>query len=513
MNTSSFFRHRWVQRCLWLLAILVSMGALLWQWVNSAGVKAWNRAATAFVNDGETLDFRSIVDPPVPDELNFGALPLFKDIALDSADAAGLEAAEAREGLALLILPSPADYPQGGTRPSLGDGPGSGKKADLEAWAEWLRGEGSLEMPPAAGDPAKEILAGLAIQDTMVQEIASGLGHPEARWTPAWKTRELPGMMFAVSVPHYMPLQSMAHYFAFRAIVAARAGDAAKAHESLLILVRLIQATERDPLLIGNLVATTQTAYLSRAVWEVCEARVGSVADFERLEQALAAMQLTDSLLLAFRAEAAASTSSILWLKGSHEGSKVLPPVYSSRFMPNGWFDLQAATTLTLHQTYVIQPLRDGGLAAGLKKQAELKERFEQESGAVLLNLDSVMARLSMPVYETVTVRTVYGESMVLQMRAACALEAFYHKHQRYPASLDELQDSVGRVGWLPADPFTQRPLGYKSTPDQRYRLWTFGLDQTDNGGRRGAPGAKLTDPDYLGDWVWDYTAVEAEGR
>src|SRR5207244_3325378 len=144
-----------------------------------------------------------------------------------------------------------------------------GTATDLPAWAAWLRKEGSLPVPPDSGDAAREVRAALSKHDALVAELAAGLDRAEAQWTPEWKTRELPDTLFEIMLPHYQAAQELVAMLALRATAAARTGDSAKAHESLLIALRLARASLNDPMLISTLVACTQTAQVCGAVWEL----------------------------------------------------------------------------------------------------------------------------------------------------------------------------------------------------------------------------------------------------
>jgi hypothetical protein len=73
-------------------------------------------------------------------------------------------------------------------------------------------------------------------------------------------------------------------------------------------------------------------------------------------------------------------------------------------------------------------------------------------------------------------------------VRVMLALEIYRARNGRYPTKLEELAPLVVRT--MPVDPFTGKAFGYRllepsEDPDhRRYTLYSFGADQTDNGGK-----------------------------
>ncbi len=111
-----------------------------------------------------------------------------------------------------------------------------------------------------------------------------------------------------------------------RAIAAARADDTATAHQSLLIALRLTRASLSDPFLISELVACNEATHSCNAVWEICDAHAGSAEDFLRLQEELAKLNFTASLLQCFRGETASGVSgALLWLKRHYDSEGCLP--------------------------------------------------------------------------------------------------------------------------------------------------------------------------------------------
>ncbi len=166
--------------------------------MNWNGARRWRDVQAMFRAESETLDFRATMPAPVPEAENFCAIPLLKDLALvvDNHPDNG-EPGEKRKRLAALKLPA---LPKGPARPKF-TGAMTGVRVDLKSLADSLRTEGSLPMLADSGNPARDVLAALSKHDAIFQELAAGLSRPEAQWTPEWRTRELPGMLFFRRAP------------------------------------------------------------------------------------------------------------------------------------------------------------------------------------------------------------------------------------------------------------------------------------------------------------------------
>ena len=308
MNTTLF---RMLRAFAWLLVSVITVYTLVSAWVNWTGARMYRDAEARLKADGESLDFRKATPEPVPDAENFCAIPALNDLCLDKND----DAIARRERLETLEFPYNDKL---ANRPKMSLGATIGESGDLNAWRAWLREAGLLKSPSDSENPALDVLHGLLSHEDVFTELAMGLNRPIAQWTPAWRTRELPEtMLVAISLPHYKTSQTVVNSLQLRAWAAARAKDAAKAHESLQIMARLSEANANDPFLIGLLVSMAGTAQMANALWEVCDAQVGSVDDFTRLEKALGSIDYKRSMLRAWRGELAASVDAVQSLKKS----------------------------------------------------------------------------------------------------------------------------------------------------------------------------------------------------
>lgn len=516
----ALFNRRALRAYAWILVTVLTVVLLLRQYVGWCGTKRWVAVQAELAREGESIDFRKVTPEPVPDDRNFCAIPLLKGLAAtsdvtDDKSEAGLN----RRRLLDAALPK---NDNAGLRPGFSQGAALGKSMDLRAWADWLRKEGSLAMPADSGEPAKDILTALAKHDALIHELAAGLDRPDAQWTPAWKTRSLPENLFEVSLPHYSIIQALTQMLCFRSMVAARAGDAAKAHEALLIATRISQAAMQEPFLIGLLLASANTQSINAAVWEICDARAGTVEDFSRLQQALAQMNFRQSALLAWRSELAASSSALAYLTHTRD-SKMLAmvsgldgsykfPVEGAIFIhlaPDGWFDANAATIAQWNFEYSIKPLRDFGFKEMMSRQNELTKMIVEHKADLARHSDEFLAMLLTSATSSISMSVVYAQSTIDQAAAACALERYRIEQGKYP---DTLTEAYQGEKIMPQDVLSGAPMGYRKTTEGRYTLWNVGFDGKDDGGKRvldekKPENTKFRNVKYVGDWVWDYPA------
>ena len=513
------WQKRWLRRLTWTALTLVTLCALFCAWVNWSGARQWRATQAMLKAEGETLDFRATMNEPIPESENFCAIPLLKDLALVvDNDAKKGEPAEKRKRLDALKLPLNG---KGSARPKLAN-PALGKRTNFKAWADWLRKEGSLPMPADSGDAARDVLAALAKHDAIVQELTAGLARPRAQWTPEWKTRELPPLLLSVALPHYTLVQGLHRTLALRATAALRIGDAAKAHETALIIARLDEACLNDPFVIGLLVGVSGTSMLHGVTWELCASHAGTAEDFAKLESALVNLDFHRATLHAWRGEAAVNVGTvqgikirrddifglILQMSGSNGDPNSTTGELLMRALPGGLFDASSAVLADLQFRYLIKPLKQPGWQQALASGEDLERETSRMKCEMWTHPSYIMSSLIAPGLGNVINNVIYAQTLVNQAVIACALERHHIENGSYPDSLNAVKLADGKA--LPPDLMDGKPMRYRKTPDGKYALWSIGFDGKDDGGKRTLDEKKPEDTrfynaTYVGDWVWDF--------
>ena len=397
--------RRWFRVCAWLAISLFTVLVLLRQYVGWSGARRWTAVQATLAREGESLDFHTVAPDPVPDEQNFCAIPPLKDLPLilDNVDVRSQEGLK-RMRLLDAALPHGKDSAPMPKRPR---GASFGEAADMSAWAAWLRREGPQPPPPASGNLARDVLTALSRNDPLVGELALGLSRPDSQWTPAWKKRVLPEPLFSIRFPHYQVAMGLTSMLCMRSVAGARAGDAPKAHQSLLVAVRINEANTKEPLLIGALVAMANTTVISNGVWELCDAHAGTAEEFHTLQDALFRLDYRECLLRADRGELVLGADIFAFMKRDRSGMGILmgafepqpknPSILISsalRLIPDGFFDGQTAALAQMHFDYIIKPLRDAGFKQQLARQQELESLMVERHRYPYGHLDEVLADL-----------------------------------------------------------------------------------------------------------------------
>ncbi len=515
------WQKRWLRRLTWTVVTLTTLIASLYAWVNWSGARQLRNVEAMLKAEGETLDFREMMNEPVPEAENFCAIPLLKDIALvvDKDESKGAPG-ENRKRLEAMKLPSSG---KDGVRPPKYANAAMGKHADFKAWADFLRKDGSFSMPMEPGDAARDVLAALSKYDAIVQELAAGLNRPKAQWTPEWQTRDLPEMLISLHQPHYSSVLAVARSLSLRVDAAAQAGDADKAHQAALILARFNQASLNEPCLIGLLVGTSGAAILHDAIWELFAAHAGNAEDFARLEAALTALDFRRSALLAFRSEMAMGVNVALCMKrkpenirkmtGGLQNDQADDGIFShspERAIASGYFDASAAVIAENEFKYIIKPLKEKGWQAAYQSSQELEKLLDDMKSSVFTHRSYILLKLMAPALNSFISHFIYTDALVNQSIIACALERYRIEKGSYPDSLDAVKLADGKP--LPLDPINEKPMGYRKSADGKYTLWSVGFDGKDDGGKRTLNEKKPENTqfhkaDYVGDWVWDFPA------
>jgi len=172
---------------------------------------------------------------------------------------------------------------------------------------------------------------------------------------------------------------------------------------------------------------------------------------------------------------------------------KLKDPTYLFfNFAPRGWLYQNARGHVTLIQKGIQcydlsnQLILPGPMNAWVKHQASLHR----------WNPYSFFEYFFLPNLSKATQRTAYIQTMVNEARLACALERYRLAHGEYPESPADLVPQF--IDTLPHDLIGGQPLHYFITGDGKFRLYSIGWNQTDDGGTP-APESDVT----KGDWVW----------
>ena len=504
---------RYIRILLWLFTTFVTLVVLLYVWTNWSGRRRWAAVKAMVEHEGETFDLRKLLPGTPPAAQNLLAIEPLDGItvAVDHADAKGAPEAK-RQALAALKLEAKAPASSGVDK---------GEMTDMQAWAKFLRETKYLDLPAESPAPGKEVLAALDAKFPVLKQLADlAPQRSQAMFTPGLRERELPEMLFSLSMRHYTLAQPLVRALCLRARAAIDAGQGAEAARSLLAAEKIGQACEAEPLLIGLLVGNSVETLVHEGIWLGLREKAFTDEDLRILHQALGSSDLDKALLQACRGEMAFGLNALEYLQdvtsGRKDAGQDVVEAFTSdhlrlfskalRLVPGGLFDHWKSVIIELEWKYMIAPLRKGGIAAAASSGEGVSTELNAKQNP-LLHPDCIMARMVVPALTSVTETVLFVQARERQAQAATALERFYLKHARYPASLQELVPEFAAS--VPLDPCDGKEVRYRTKAPGRYQLWCVGLDGKDDGGEIKKNRVSMKSPSYLGDWTWQYEPVK----
>lgn len=512
-----FLSKRFVRILLWLFITLVTLVVLLYVWTNWSGRRRWAATTAMLEREGETLDFRKLLPETPPPAQNLLAIEPLDGITetVDHDESKGAPGAK-RKALAEMKLNSVAPHSRGVE---------TGSGTDMQRWAAYLRESKFLDLPaePATiPEPGAAVLKALDARFPVLRQLADlAPQRSQAMFTPGMRERELPEMLFALALRHYAGAQNLARLLCLRARAAMDAKLGAEAMRSLLAAEKIAIACESEPLLIGCLVGFAAESMVNESLWEGLRQRLFTDAELQTLQSLIGSHDLDKVLLQAFRGERACAVSSLGWMQNASGSRKSMPskefPEFANeifglslrriKIVPDGLFHHWMSVIAEMEWKYAVRPLRDGGIREALKEGVAMKAELDAHESRP----DYYLPRMALPAFSTVCANAAMVQARQHQVLAAIALERFFLKHGKYPATLRELVPE-----WIPAvplDPLNGREMNYHTTAAGRYTLWCVGIDGKDDEGQVNKNGVAMRSHMYLGDWTWSYEPVKMDSK
>lgn len=480
---------------LFLTIAFITVMALLLSWISFEGRRELARVKADLLARGEKLSLAELVPPPIPDEQNFFADPMWEELAdvVERESSVGpYKLPRLEKGKRLLDgLNRPLTDEE---RKSLEEkfpkfAPIDSKKGNLniarEAW----------KASPEEGT-AEFVLATLAFSQPVISRIQHLAQRPEARFPLSYENAFMTGM------EHFSYLLSAAQWFHQRGLVSLKMGYNESAGKDALTIFRLADTLSSEPYLISFLVRVSIDSLGLDIINKGIKAHVWTDVELRAFEHVLAAQDVPAWFAVALRGERGAfnqfceslreGDAQVIqsWLKASEQTSGLMAKIFPTYMWSFG------GGSQALHNR-MMQEWID---AADTAWQAGLNSRRfpTEEMDAILENpwqrSRHLFVTLAFPSIISSAERAIVIQNQITQTRLACALECYRLEHGEYPESLDALVPEF--LETLPVDVITLQPMHYqKSSPDS-FRLWSVGLDESDEDGQ---PGKKRSE----GDWVW----------
>ena len=469
---------------------IITLLVLAASWISFQGRRDFAAVRSDLLARGEKLGLSELVPPPIPDEQNFFADPMWK-ISADGNQIPDLSA---------LLKQSPtADE----TR-SL--------KAQFPAFASLDFSLAREAVARAAWKKAPGVEAARFLQAVLrplaptVAHVTELLARPGARFPTAYDK------IFSSPIPHLSLLLTLGRIFQVQAQAALALGDSVTAQGDILLIFRLADAVATEPLLISLLVRVSVDGLAVPPLATGLSTHAWTDPELLALQRAIEAIDLSAGLAHALRGERGGFNDFFELLRRNDESALAGWAVTNGDYVTwieAGPWKKALLRTETAGYLIVFGPGEQAFHNAQVAKLIAAADHAHTQG----LHPDQVpsenlpefryparifhpLAATAIPAISGIFRQVAEAQDRLIQARIACALERFFLLHHEYPATLDQLVPDF--LPAVPADIVTMRPMHYvRSSPDA-FRLWSDGWDLKDDGG---TPADRRT---KLGDWVWN---------
>lgn len=464
------------------------------------GAHAWAAEKAAWEAKGESFDRTKFVPPPVPEKQNLAALPLFK-----------LEPVKGTNGkpyLSLVTLrkamraETPAnEIPEFG-KWSFGELP------DLPKLRAAIRSnyDSLLKGTPAPGSTLAQFDA---IYPFLAELRTGSATRPYFRLDMDY-TADPPYERFLGPLTDAIRLSKL---LAMHAVLALHENRSDLAIADLKLNQILLDGAQRDPSLVGGLVAIGTRAIINVAVYDGLAEHLWTDSQLVEIESLLKPLDFLAAYQFAMRTEVLFSIGTIEYdrqpqhrtdldkLKSPEDRSTMT----AADLFASGWWDdneRQFADFYFQELSAADPKARRIFPEVALKLKLRSEQTSEKWNALAPWNFFFVMLS---PGISLAVQKYAEGQVSVDETRIACALERFHLAHQVYPATLAELVRAY--LDEVPHDVMNGEPYHYRLNVDGTFLLYSVGWNQSDEGG---TVVVKTGDPKQIdyekGDWVWPAT-------
>jgi len=480
----------------WMVAIGIII-FLIYTEEDWRGAHEWAATKAEWEAKGESFDRAKFIPPPVPDEQNLAALPLFKLERIVS------ENGKTYFGLATL-------------RKAMRYGPPENEIPKLGTWSE-----GELpdmeKIRASIGSNYDSIFTDTKAPDSVLAKFDAIYPFlDELRTASASRPLFRLDLDYAIDPPYdraFGPVVDMirvSKLLTLHALLALHENQSNLALADLKLNKQFFAGVQRDPSLVGSLVAIGMGRISNAAIYEGLAGHLWSDAQLTELEKMLKPIDFLAEYQFAMRSELlfALGTVDCLRRSGHHSDLNMIDAqadqrtVDAANFFADGWWDInkKQMADFNFHEITAIDlPARRiyPNVAVQLKFQ---NDRVNEYPWNLFYSMMTGGSNLSLEKFAE-------GQVSVDETRIACALERYHLARGIYPATLAELAPAY--IDEVPHDIMNGEPYHYRLNGDGTFLLYSVGWNQKDDGG---IVVVKAGDPktiDYeQGDWVWPTAKV-----
>jgi hypothetical protein len=526
-----------------------------------AGWRAWQACRQHWEAQGEHLDWAYYIPPPVPDEQNFavtevvlrnfyhqpasategqrvkppsGEEPVMLDIYRAGVLLPGWE-----KGLMPFPLhPSPpseittASHPKKTNtedyrQPDLGCWM-QGRKTDMAAWQFYYQlpqdtnspftpHTNQYAVPAIPGPPARDVLFALEKYSGLIRELEQAAKRPKARFPLDYSLPVRTGW------PELDRLSAMEQILSLRTSAELAAGETGQAAGELNLMFRLANSVQDEPFSYVQNFRGRGYALLLQPVWEGLARHQWSAAQLTEIENQLAHFDALQAYTLSVRSRCASDLTTIEQMRrcyaarrlvtnmGEEEEETLWIPTILFMLWPEGWFYQNERNFTEGYHAYLPTATEQSRQMLSPATCARIRQTYESYRTYPGSPDRWLMGPMFSPFFADDIRLWAYTQASVDLARIACALERYCQDHGNYPDNLAALSPQY--LNAIPQDIITGEPLHYQRTTDGRFRLYSVGWDEKDDGGIPAQPLSAVRlghEKDLQGDWVWCYPPQSA---
>ena len=400
-----------------VLAILALI-VLLYVEEDWRGAHAWAVTKAKWEAQGETFDYAKFIPPPVPDDQNLAAIPLFE-----------LKADRSSHNQPILRLPNLekalrndgpyADIPQQGNWMK-GEPPDKEKiqKTLSEDYAKFFKGQ----------SPPTDSLALFDVLFPFTGDLrAAALTHTQFRFNTD----------YMASLPHLRPLGpivkgiALSRIFTLHAVLALDHGQPELALGDIKTSYIITKGIANDPSLVGGLVAIGCSALSLGGVYHGLAYHLWNDQQLVELDKTLGDLNFLESLHFCLRAEVSEDVRDSEFFKIART-SEIPPMAYDATYTeallfrwPSGWWDSNTRQLVDFHfhqiatvdaNRMLVFPVKDEQIKNEIGHLAD--RTFSYAPWNVWFTEASVAETAMM-------IKFAQGQVWIDEARIACALERY----------------------------------------------------------------------------------------
>lgn len=470
---------------------------------NIRGEIAWKRERATLIAQGEKLTFREILGLEIPAAQNAGAAPIFAPFFDYHRDRSVVRYNKASDTYSsslvwpssnalarvenALRLPDQRHFPKSPERDALRT-----PAIKLGDWSAAYRSMVAKPAPddppwgkdlklPEPGNPARDVLAGLTIAESVLAEIGAASALPRAQFPVHYEEA------FDALLRHLSQMKGVQLAFRLRCAAHLASGDTNAAFADATNALNAAELFREEPFLISQLVRYAQGMIAVSTLWQGMAGHRWMDAQLAVFQERLNRINYLQGLVLAFEGERAGGILSMERLiidPPSGMYNPALSPLLKT--IPRGMLR-QNQVAIAQYETAYLAVQRGGltnMLQDGFVALLDSGDRLNENLSAMLVRPYSpyrVLAAMLVPALGKASSKAARAQTTVKMAIVACALERYRLAHGSFPEMLESLAPQF--VAQVPLDPMVNQPFRYQPTGEGWFQLYSVGADGKDDGG------------------------------